>query len=217
MKRVTLVTVGAIGVMASAVGADTLWDNGGPNGDNGYSNATVNAFGIRRTLLNDFVLDGDSILQDLHWEHIWGISPPGSGTGLDLSFRSDAGGAPGNVIATANITSYSEMASGQSYFNRPGAVSWVTFDDIALGAGTYWFEAAIIGPQDNNFWLIIGKGIFNGSECWVNYDDLGGLQPGSNIFGVQTDLNFILTGVPAPGALALLGLAGLAGRRRRRA
>ncbi len=107
------------------------------------------------------------------------------------------------------------MGTGVTYFSRDGAESWVTFDDIALGAGTYWFEAGIVGPE-NNFWLVLGNSIFNGSECWVNYEDLGGLQPGSALFnGVQTDLNFVLTGIPAPGALALLGLAGLAGRRRR--
>jgi hypothetical protein len=55
-----------------------------------------------------------------------------------------------------------------------------------------------------------------GSECWVDYDDVGGLQSGTTIFGVAADLNFMLTGVPAPGALALLGLTGLAGARCRR-
>ncbi len=214
MKKVTLVAVGTIGVMASAAAADTLWDNGPPNGENGYSNGTVNAFGIRRTLLDDFVLDGDSVLQDFHWEHIWDHVPPGSGSGMELLFRSDFGGAPRNVIATATITGYSEMASGQTYFNRQGAESWVTFDAINLGAGTYWFEATIVGPE-NNFWLVHTAVL--GSECWVNYDDLGGLQPGRNVFGVANDLNFVLTGIPAPGALPLLVLVGLAGRRRRRA
>ncbi len=212
MKRVTLVAVGAIGLMASAAAGQTLWDNGPPDGSNGYSNGTVNAFGIRRALLDDFTLDGDSILQDFHWEHIWNFLPPGSGTGMELSFRSDADFGPGNVIATATITSYSEMGTGVTYFNRDGAESWVTFDDIALGAGTYWFEAAIIGPE-NNFWLI--RTAVTGSECWINYDDVG-FGPGSAFGADPADLNFVLTGIPAPGALALLGLAGLAGRRRRR-
>ncbi len=212
MKRVTLVAVGAIGVMASTAAADTLWDNGGPNGDNGYSNATFLVFGARRALLDDFTLDGDSVLQDFHWEHVWGTSPPGSGTSMELSFRSDAGGAPGNVIATATITSYSEMSTGVTWFSRPGMESWGTFDDIALGAGTYWFEGTIVGPE-NNFWLVRTE--VTGSECWINYEDFGGLHPGSAFYGAPADLNFILTGIPAPGPLALLGLVGLTGRRRR--
>ena len=51
----------------------------------------------------------------------------------------------------------------------------------------------------------------------------GPLGPGSYSFWVQEtgpsvdnwDLNFIVTEIPAPGAVALLGLAGLASRRRR--
>ncbi len=122
------------------------------------------------------------------------------------------------MIATATITGYSEMGTGVTWFDRPGAESWATFDDIALGAGTYWIEATIVGPE-NDFWLVRNEVTM--SECWVNYDDFGGLQPGSAFRGrrgstfVPRDLNFILTGIPAPGALALLGLAGLAGRRRR--
>jgi len=210
-----LVAVGTIGVMASAGAADTLWDNGPPDGSNGYSNATVNVFGARRTLLDDFTLDNDTLIQDFHWQHIWNSFPAGSGSGILLSFWNDAGGAPGtlSLFATANITSYSEVGTGVTYFSRPGAQSWVTFDVIRFPAGTYWFEATITGPE-NNFWLV--RTAVTGSECWVNYGDLGGLQPGTDNFGVPADLNFILTGIPAPGALALLGLAGLAGTRRRR-
>lgn len=51
----------------------------------------------------------------------------------------------------------------------------------------------------------------------------GPLGPGSYTFWVQEtgpstdnwDLNFVVTEIPAPGAVALLGLAGLASRRRR--
>ena len=71
MKQVTLVAAGAIGVMASTAAADTLWDNGPPDGSNGYSNGTGDLVGSREALLDDFTLDGDSILQDFHWEHIW--------------------------------------------------------------------------------------------------------------------------------------------------
>ncbi len=208
MANGTLVTVGTIGILASAAAAETIWDNGPPDGSTAYSNATVNVFGRRRTLLDDFELSSDSILQDFHWEHIWNDMPPGSGSGMELSFRSDTGGGPGATIATANITSYSEVATGVTWFNRPGAESWVTFNNIALGAGTYWFEATIVGPE-NNFWL--SQDVVTGNQSWVNYDKFGGLSRSFEPY----DLNFVLTGIPAPGALALLGLAGLAGTRRR--
>jgi hypothetical protein len=211
MKKVTLVAASVVGLATGSVlGQGVIYDNGGPDGTNGYSNATQNVFGARRTLLDDFVLGSDAVLTDFHWEHIWNTFPPGSGAGLQLMFLSDAGGAPGVPVATANITMYSEVGTGVTYFSRPGAASWVDFDPIPLGAGTYWFEATIVGPE-NNFWLTTSV---KNSPCWVNYADFGGLQPGANVFGVDADINFYIT--PAPSALALLGLAGLAGSRRRR-
>ena len=214
MKKVTLVMAGAVGLMAGTVlGQDILYDNGPTDGSNGYSNATAGVFGARRTLLDDFVLDQDSTILDFHWTHIWNTFPPGSGVGLEISFLSDAGGAPGVPLATATITGYSEVATGNTFFGRQEAASAVTMDGIDLGAGLYWFEATIVGPE-NNFWMIQAN--VNNSECWVNYDDLGGMMPGTSQFGAPADLNFYITGVPAPGALALLGLAGLAGTRRRR-
>ena len=218
MKKVILTAVGAAGLMTgSALAGNTLYDNGGPNGVNGYSNATVNAFGARRTILDDFILDQDSTIQDFHWSSVWGTPgiPIPQGSGMELSFLSDAGGMPGITLATAVVTGYSEVGTGNIYFSREEAQHWVTIEDLDLAAGQYWFEATVIGPE-NNFWLTADQ---QNNECWVNYDDLGGLQSGTQQFGSASDINFRITGVatPAPGALALLGLAGLAGRRRRRA
>ncbi len=199
-------------------GGGTIWDNGPPDGVNGYSNATVDVFGARRALLDDFTLDQGYLLQDFHWQHVWGPSGGPLGSSMELSFREDAGGTPGNVIATANITSYMEQATGDIYFSRDGMESWVEFDDIKLDAGTYWWEATIVGPE-NNFWLTSGGGNLNKNECWTNYDDFGGLQPGSAIFGVQSDLNFRITGVkqiPEPASLGVLALGTLVMLRRRR-
>ena len=106
------------------------------------------------------------------------------------------------------------MSDGRTAFNRPVVDAWTTFEPVALGPGRYWFEATVVGPE-NNFWMVRTE--VTGTQCWVNYDDLGGLQAGSTIFGEVANMNFTLTGIPAPGALALLGLAGLAGSRRRRA
>ena len=213
MKKVILAAVGSTVMISGVATADTLYENGGPDGTNGYSNATSGVFGARRTVLDDFILAEDSTVQDFHWNHLWNSFPPGSGVGLELSFRSDAGGSPGVPIATAVVTGYSEVATGNTYFSRAEAASWVTIEDLDLSAGHYWWEATIVGPE-NNFWLTTAV---QDNECWVNYDDLGGLQSGSSQFGAAADMNFRLTGVPAPGALALIGLAGLAGSRRRRA
>jgi len=182
------------GAPASCVNA--LYDNGKTDGTNGYSNATVNVFGARRTLLDDFTLPDPVKVTDIHWTHVWasGFTPP-FGTGAEFDFRFDAGGAPGAVFKTANVTSYTEIATGNIFFSRPEADSTAVFDPVPLAPGTHWFEGTVVGA-DNNFWLV--KATVTGSQCWVNYQDFGGLFPGSSIFGVAADLNFCLTGFINP-------------------
>jgi hypothetical protein len=215
MKKVTLVAAaGAAGLMAMPAMGDTLWANNAVNGVNGYSNATAGVFGFRRTLLDDFDLSFDSIIHEMHWNSVWGTPMGGAmGVGVEISIRSDLAGTPGATIAVANLTGYSEVFTGNVYFSREEVTHWAAFSGIALPAGRYWLEATVQGPE-NNFWLTSNQLL---NECWVNYEDLGGLAPGTAEFGVASDINFILTGLPAPGALALLGVAGLAGSRRRRA
>ena len=206
---VLLTMVSAALAVAPPVGdgreaGNVLWDNGPPDNSNGYSNATADVFGSRRTVLDDFTVPVDQtwLVEEFHWEHIWNSFPPGSGTGLEIILRADADGAPGEPITPApDITGYREKGTGVTYFNRPGAESWVTFEPFILDPGTYWFEATIVGPE-NDFWLVHTDVI--GSECWVNYDDLGGLQPGTKIFGVPADLSFRVVGTACLGAETVL-------------
>lgn len=214
MKKLSLVsTVTVAGLMTLPAPAADLFDNGAPDGINGYSNGTEGIFGLRRTLLDDFTVPAGQVFEinDFHWRSIWGSGLTGLGTTAELQFRADDSGTPGGILTTANVNSYSEVGTGNVYFSRDEVSQWITFDEITLGPGTYWFEMTVVGPE-NNFWLTTGSGVGN---CWVNYEDFNGLEPGFNQFGVDSDLNFILTGAPTPGALALLGLAGLAKRRRR--
>ncbi len=182
--------------MASVANAQILYDNGLPNGTNGYSNATVNAFGATRYLLDDFTVpDGESwSITDFHWRHIWTTIPNGigPGTGLELEFWNDNGNCtpvPG-AIATANVTNYTEVTTGAVYFSRNEKESTVDFDKIKLPAGHYWFHATIVGPE-NNFWLTANQ---NACECWVDYSDFSGLISGTTQFGVASDIAWQLTG-----------------------
>lgn len=213
MRTATLVTTSsALGVVSLPALADVLYDNGPVNGINGYSNATSGVFGFSRFLLDDFqVPAGGWTLREFHWNSVWATPMGGTmGFGVILSFRADNGGRPGAHIEFANVTQYSEAFTGNIYFSREEVTHWAEFDDIFLPAGQYWFEAAVQGPE-NNFWLTAD---LNFSECWVNYDD-DPFGPGSSVFGVPSDINFILGGVPVPGALALLGLAAVTRMRRR--
>ncbi|MDQ7012414.1 MAG: hypothetical protein Q9O74_00790 [Planctomycetota bacterium] len=235
MKIVSVLALASIAGMASAqavsvgngnaanLGNDpfssraTLWDNGDTDGSNGYSNATSGVFGASRSLLDDFEVTDSAgwILNDFHSLTLWSGGGSGIGTGYNLTFWSDNAGSPGAPMMSANVNSYMETPTGRTWFSRPEMRHDVTFDDVFLPQGRYWVEMQVIGP-DNNFHMV--RSTVTGSEAWVNYDDLGGLQSGSAIFGAPADLAFSLTGeiAPAPGALALLGLGGIAAIRRRR-
>lgn len=95
---------------------------------------------------------------------------------------------------------------------------------VTLGAGTYWLTAWVDRPfTGGGQWFWAEATTSNGSES-IFHNPGGGFGFGTNptagsaIFGAPSDLAFTLSGdvVPAPSALALLGLGGLvAGRRRR--
>ena len=184
---------------APAAAQDLLWDNGPTDGSNGYSNAVVDVFGFRRTLLEDFTIaDGESWeITQLQWTHIWNVLIDPSGMGVEVAFRMDDAGMPGAVIGDTIPTGYMEVETGLEWFGRPEMMSTGSFEPFVLGPGTYWFEATIVGT-DNNFWMARAEPLI-GAECWVNYDDLGGLLSGSGIFGVAANLNFGLWGTLSGG------------------
>jgi hypothetical protein len=76
------------------------------------------------------------------------------------------------------------------------------------GTSTFDFAAA---TKD------VGFDLTNVTTLQLSVSQLGGPTSGSNVSVSGTLSNFSYTAVPAPGALALLGAAGLVGARRRRA
>ncbi len=222
MKRFLAAVMAAAMLSVTAANAQTLWDNGVTDGSNGYSNFLNSSTGLGadRWVMDDFDTGGQTwSITDLHWTHIWNTFPVGSGTGLDFQIWSDNAGSPGSPIATANVTSYSEVATGNVFFGRNEAGSTANFDPIVLGPGHYWIHASVVGPE-NNFWMI--HQAVTGSESWTDYSDLG-FGPGTLIFGGPADLNFQLSGtvvtVPEPASLGLLALGSImivSVRRRRR-
>ncbi|MBU0639336.1 MAG: PEP-CTERM sorting domain-containing protein [Planctomycetes bacterium] len=197
------------------ISGEVFWDNGDTDGSNGYSNFASTPFGSRRTLLDAFIITdpGGWILSDLHTYQVWDTFPPGSGSGFELTIWSDAGGAPGAPLVSARSISYTEAATGRTWFGRREYEMTYEFGTLLLEPGAYWIEGNAVGPE-NNFWMVRSQ--VTRSECWVNYDDLGGLQPGSALFGVPADLSFALTGrVPEPATLTLLAVGCLVLVRRR--
>lgn len=173
-----------------------LWDNGDTDGSDGYSHAPLTAFGYRRALLDDFVVPpGGWTLTGFSWLMIWNSGGSGEGTGAEILFRADSAGSPGAIIATGNVTGWSEVATGRNWFGRPEERATATFDAVPLGPGTYWVEYLPIGPE-NSFGMV--RSGITGSQCWINYDDYGGLQPGSYVFAKQADLSWQLLGMAGP-------------------
>ncbi len=100
----------------------------------------------------------------------------------------------------------------------------ITYDvdlDTAFAAAageTYWVAIQPVFAFPPQWGISMSLDSIQGSESMSGFPLLATdyWTPGSITFGTPRDMAFRLYGVPAPGALALLGLAGLAGTRRRR-
>ncbi|MCL4198765.1 MAG: hypothetical protein KJZ69_14855 [Phycisphaerales bacterium] len=172
-------------------GADAeLWNQGPYNGLNGLSNGVESAIGARRTLMFDFVVPPGQIwhIDGLTWRHVWETLPPGSGTGVEVRFRTTYENRPSVPVGDwRTSTTYEEYP----VFQGRDAISVAAFEPVTLIAGTHWIEAVIVGPE-NNFWRTADLGI--GTQVWVDYADRGGFQRGDRVFGVAYDITGILTG-----------------------
>ena len=163
-----------------------------------------------RTILDDFEVPPREVwtIETFSWQHVWlnkKITSP-AGSGVKLSLRVDDKGAPGGIFLNANINgeNYSEVATGKTYKDRMVMNSTASFDSsFNLTSGVYWFEASVIGP-DNNFWFVFNSLDKKESQGWLNYqeyvsglstisdagvDEIGGLEyPSTHSF------NFVLEG-----------------------
>ena len=142
-------------------------------------------------------------------------------------------GAPGSGSIVANSTSvvgtptftniYRVFNGAANLTNTDRAVFAVTLDfsGTTLGEGDYWIDIQV-DQGAGSAWIppimnadgshYDGNQMqFGADNVWVTYEDA--------VSGLGADIPFYIAGepVPAPGALALLGLAGLVGARRRRA
>lgn len=177
-----------------------LWDQGPFDGLNGLSNAAAHVFGARRSVLFDFVIpSGQSWDVDgLRWHHVWNTLVPPAGVGMEIRIYDDLGGQPGAPItALIGSNSYTEFATGNMPFARAEAQATATIAPISLSAGTYWVDVNVVGPE-NNFWETAA--VANGTQCWVDYPNLGGLQSSTSMFGIPYDIVGTVTGTASGGS-----------------
>lgn len=205
MKRIVLVV--AVAAFSSSAFAGDLYNNGAPDYNNGNEMT-------QWTQAEDFTGVGATIgsvtytFLDLfnnglaNWD----------GT-IDWLIYNDAGGQPGAIFASGTAQNIEMSFDGN--FN-----SWdnytTTFD---LGGGGVAVEAA------NTYWLGLNmnKGFDRVDFYWTTTGankSAGGHESNGSFDGPWNNNtlqhSFSIHEIPAPGALALLGIAGLVTRRRRR-
>jgi len=214
----TIAMLGAVSVLAAtSVASAGLSYSGSFNWDDGGT--VMGSYGSNVTFANvvDPVSGGSDRALQLSEDPLSG-TPQGYVswiTGLDDGDTIDVsmwglgdGSLTGKIrlwahYTTSDITTYGGSASGPSDYST-SATEWVELTN------TWTFNSD--GGNRNGIVIEARLYAYSGNENpsgWV--DDISvTVQSGSD------DVNIMFPGVPAPGALALLGLAGLAGRKRRR-
>jgi hypothetical protein len=128
------------------------------------------------------------------------LTGPGAGNSFNFFFR------PGQTTPTA-VGQNGDFLAGNSYSFSDAGIAWNT--GATIPSGDYApIRSPFAAPQTINSF-----GAMNGSDgAWtLTIGDFAGLDVG----GLQ-GWSLIVKPVPTPGAAALLGLAGVAGLRRRR-
>jgi hypothetical protein len=179
----------------------------------------------------------------VHWSNM-NLVIPNTIDGLYINVETRVTGSAGSLVAGWDINPYSATsltwfnATGTGMLRHPGATTGsagnLAGGTIVGGAGvtnngfatSFGSGAVTVGSNPGN-WQLNAVNIFGfrftGASGGTHYG-YGFFQIGASISGADrmiTDIFFedvagaSITVVPAPGAIALLGLAGLAGRRRR--
>ena len=245
MKRALFFGAASALVLAGSASAANLWDNGPlithPGG--GFNGADASAlqvdlgmgtygyghqFNLGYSIADDFEVGagGWNIDSIDFFAYQTGSSTNSTITGVYAQIYDGQPGAGGNVIwgdmATNLLTAtgwtgiYRSKTDDLTGSTRPIMQNTATIG-TTLAAGTYWVEWACTGSLSSGPWAppitILGQiGTGNGLQ---SLDYSGTFNPAIDLEG--QGFPFLIEGsvVPAPGALALLGLAGLARRRRR--
>lgn len=181
------------------------------------SGAIVSDASTGQSIADDFIVgSGGASLDTLTW---WGGYLSGNVPGNDsftVRIHGDAGGLPDGLPAFVDMSGIAgaRTATGGSLFGVAEYQYTFDFGGLNLGAGTYWLEIFNDAAQSGERW------------SWEtgNLDPINGRarsagafqNPGVNWFSNGPELAFSFKTVPAPGSLALLGLAGCASTQRRR-
>jgi hypothetical protein len=193
--------------LAGLLQAGVIYDNGGPNTDNGYS------IKDGASVADDFTLTNSSAIAAVgfYFQNYNGIT--GWNQDVIYAFRADNGGSPGNVLATGAGANLVAVDSGLPWCCGGGNAYLVTFD----------LQAPLLATSGVRYWLeLTGATGSAGSAWWVTADansTLNGLirngpQGQWNDYGAHFAFYLMDDGqgplpggeIPEPGTSLLLGL-----------
>lgn len=230
-SRALLTTLTGVAMLAGTtmVMADpVIWDNGSVGaGSTALSSQLDTAYPFNSQTADDFLFSAGSIVTDVHWSGTYfnGAALGDPGPAFNIYIYADAGGTPtggpgdpsGTALASYNtgVGGAGQVASGTAGFFDYNYNLTTPF--VAAAGVHYWIAIQSI----NTFPPQWGWGTSTGPA------QLNNAKQGFPLLGINywTDvapaheMAFQLTGtpLPAPGVLALLGMAGMVGTRRRRA
>lgn len=225
-------------------GDPVIYDNGLPDWAMFGSPASQldTAYPFDAGAADDFILghsgqgDGSWNITDVHWSGVYFSGDATSPGSFNIIFWPDAGGMPAGGQALPNGPDYSQALA---IYNIAGDANQ-TIDPAGDGVlqFSYWVDLPVpfVAAANTAYWVEV-QPVFSFPPQWAFQRTAAQVNgaPAAQGFAIRgipgvpywspagggadpMDLSFSLTGtpVPAPGVLALLGVAGLAGMRRHR-
>ncbi|MFO0962496.1 MAG: hypothetical protein U0625_06265 [Phycisphaerales bacterium] len=209
MKNTVIASLGAAMLVAAANAAVIV--NQPNDTGNGYTSQDFTDFpAYSGSCFDDFTLSGQTQLGALT---VFGQDGAGGNSGANVAVVARIFLSP-DLTSGAVATVVGTQVGGDLVFDM---------SSVTLNAGTYWLSAQVVRPfGGGGQWFWNTSTTTNGAHSMYHNPGGGfglGTSPVSTTaFGnPDWDMAFVMEGteVPAPGALALLGAAGLLRRRRR--
>lgn len=229
----TVLALGAVAALASSASAQIASQPfDGITDSFVISEATPGGFFDNRGADN-FSVGTASFIDGVSWwgteEGFFSADFPGNIASFEVSILADDAGAPGAVAATATVApgsaNLTATDTGLDSFNLGDIFRFDFAFDTApeLPAGEYWLSIGAnpvtdFLDDDSFFWAYSTSGDGTIAEVTPADGNAWVVAPPGDLGGTANGLalEVFATPVPAPGAFALAGLAGLAGTRRRR-